>query len=326
MSSQSLLDQERFWEIVRYLVQLDRAKDFDDICKDLSLTKGQLNSFILFLKEVDCHLEYSAGANACKVIEPPRKQPKVTLEFNLLEWLQFQACFPKISENEGKPFYEDVRAKLVEAEKRHKNLDLFEPAAKLENLLDMSSPQVAGSDQALINDMVGFLEEVILEEKCLRLAFGEGKNMSVFPRKVVFLDGGLSLVAEGTRDKCLVNIGVSEIISATEEERPWSKLFSRLEINDFIASLRAVSENEVRLVLKVFSREKFNSDLKRHFFGNQFMFTNPQGEFIWAASIEPSEQIFSWLEDLGQDVEILDPLDFKKEFLKYCEARLKKLA
>ena len=56
------------------------------------------------------------------------------------------------------------------------------------------------------------------------------------------------------------------------------------------------------------------------------MVTNAEGEHIWAASVEPSDEIFQWVYELGADVEILDPSAFKKEFLNYCEAKLKKLA
>lgn len=325
MSSQSVLDKKRFWEVIRYLVQMDRSTNFDDICRDLSLTKSQLNSFIHFLKEVECHLDIHS-ANGNKKVELLENEPTITLEFNLLEWLQFQACFPKISENEGKPFYAEIKEKLCEAEKQFSSHDLFEPANKLEAVLDLGAPQVVGSDQALLNEMVAFLEESILDEKTIRVNFSDGNNMTVFPRKVVFLDGILSLVGESTGDKCLMNVGVSEIQSASEEDHNWEKMFSRIEIDDFISSIRAVNDNEIRLVLKIFSRENFTSNLKRHFFGNQCMVTNPQGEFIWAGSVEPNEQIFQWLEDLGSDIEILDPISFKKEFLKYCEAKLKKLA
>lgn len=332
MSSESVLDQDKFWNIIRYLVQLNQAKSFDDICSDLSISKRQLNSFTHFLREVDWDLECH-GSGELRLLAPPEKElPKINIEFDLFEWLQFQACFPKISENEGKAFYMGVKEKLLEAEKVHSQHDLFGPAEKLDRLLDAGPQHIVGDDQAmlsdraLINDMVSFLEEAILEESSLKLGLGDGRQLSLFPRKVVFLEGELSLVGEGMRDNCLVNVEVSDIVSATETEKAWKKHFSRIEIEDFICSLRSVAENEVRLVLKIYSREHFNSNLKRHFFGNQCMFTNPEGDFIWAASIEPNAQIFSWLEELGSDVEILDPTDFKKDFLKYCEAKLKKLA
>ena len=98
------------------------------------------------------------------------------------------------------------------------------------------------------------------------------------------------------------------------------------EIDDFISGLRAIGENEIRLVLKICSKARFDANVKRQHFANQCMVTNPMGDFIWAASIEPSDGIYEWVESLGSDVEILDPMSFKKGFLEYCEAKLKKLA
>ncbi|MEX1099763.1 MAG: hypothetical protein WEB87_05015, partial [Bacteriovoracaceae bacterium] len=292
MGSQSLLDQDRFWDIIQYLIQLDKEKEYDEICSDLSLSKSQLNSFILFLKEVDCDLACHSKEGHSKEghsekerrYAAPANPSKITLEFTLLEWLQFQACFPKISENEGKPFYEKLKSALLAAEHQYQNHDLFEPAKKLETVMSLQTPQVVGSDQAMQSELAAFIEEAILDKSALKISLKEGQKISVFPRKVVFLDGALSLVGEEVQDNCLINVGINEIQSATEEEKIWKKLFSQMEVEDFICSLRAVAEKEVRLVLKVYSRESFNSNLKHQHFANQCMFTNPQGDFIWAAS------------------------------------------
>ena len=196
----------------------------------------------------------------------------------------------------------------------------------LEAVLEERSSMSGASDQAMINDLVSFLEEAIDEESALTLTMSDGKQPCVFPRKVVFMEGGLCLIAEGVQDNCLLSIPVDEIKSAAEEDVEWKKIFSKFEIEDFISGLRLVTESEVRLVLKIYSQKNFNSNIKQHYFANQCMFTNPYGDFIWAASIEPSEEIYQWLAELGSDVEILDPTDFKKDFLKYCEGKLNKIA
>jgi hypothetical protein len=56
------------------------------------------------------------------------------------------------------------------------------------------------------------------------------------------------------------------------------------------------------------------------------MFANPEGENIWAATIEPSNAIFEWIMELGSDVEILSPNTFKEKYLKYCEEKIDKIA
>ena len=56
------------------------------------------------------------------------------------------------------------------------------------------------------------------------------------------------------------------------------------------------------------------------------MITIPNGDLIWAAYVEPCEDLFEWLLSLGSNVDILDPGRFKDEFLSYCEEKLRKIA
>lgn len=330
MSSHSLLSNEKFWSTVRYLVQLSSPVEDNDICDELGLSHGELHSYLSFLKEVDCELEVTKGPRG-KMISPGIKTSKVTIEFNLLEWLQFQACFPKISECDGEPYYKEVKELLCKAERAHSNMDIFGPAEKLESVLDAETSQTSVIEgvfeQATVaHGMPSFLEESIVDEAGLNLTFHDGQSLTVLPRKVVFLDGHLSLIGETSRDGCLTCLAIHEISGASESSEPLYKKFSRKEIEDFISSLRAVGENEIRLVLKVCSRARFDANVKRQHFANQCMVTNPMGDYIWAASIEPSDDVYAWVESLGSDVEILDPVSFKKGFLEYCEAKLKKLA
>src|SRR5690606_40880888 len=102
--------------------------------------------------------------------------------------------------------------------------------------------------------------------------------------------------------------------------------FSKFEIDEFVLGLRAIDENEIRLILKIYSIENFHLELKNQLISNPCMVTNPHGELIWAASVEPSEVIFEWILSLGESVEIIDPMSFKQSYLMYCESKLKKLA
>lgn len=324
MSSQSMLDQAKFWEVVKYLVELDHKKRVDDICHDLSLNSHQLNSFITFLKEVNYEFEHFLDGDD-RLLCPPVVKPKVVIELNLVEWLQFQAHFPSMDVCKDKPFHKDIVSKLGVVEQEYAQHDLFNPIETLERLMEVKNPSIVESGILPQSEVVSFIEEAIMDHDVLNLHWAN-KNLVVFPRKLVFLDGELSLVAEGLNDKCLLNMNIANISKVYIEDIEWQTQFSKLEVDDFVSSIRAISENEIRLVLKIYNREKFDNGLDHHHFGNPCIFTNPEGDFIWAASIEPTEQIYEWLSELGTDVEILDPLSFKKEFLNYCEVKLKKLA
>lgn len=175
------------------------------------------------------------------------------------------------------------------------------------------------------NDKLEFLEESIFDQRVVAIST-EDRDLKLYPRKVTFFDGSLHLVGESLSEGCLMNIPLPSVLSLFEEEDEWSELYSLFEVNDFISSLRDVNENSVRLVLKIYSRENFELNLKSVYYEKPCMITNPKGDYIWAATLEASDEVYNWLISLGPSVEILDPLNFKKEFLIHCESRLKKLA
>jgi len=325
MSSEQLLDEAKFWEIIKYLVELDYKKDFDQILDDLNITNRKLNSFISFLKEVNYHFDTENFDGEGKKLCPPDNKPLIKLEFNLLEWLQFQAHFPVLAQCNDRPYHSDIKSLLAKAENENGSHDLFTPALALGEILEANKPHIVGSNQLLQGEIISFIEESILEKNVLNLKY-DNKNIMIYPWKIVYLDGELSLIGEGLNDKCLINLSIESITNVFEEETPWKTVYSKIEVDDFIASIRAITDNEVRLVLKVYGRDNFDKSIPHHHLGKPCMFTNPNGDFIWAASIEPNEAIFEWLNELGGDIEILDPIDFKKEYLSYCEHKLKKLA
>ena len=62
MSSHSMLEQEKFWNIIKYLVQLDHKMNVTDVCNNLEFSTRQLNSIITFLKEVNFEFDlYEEG-------------------------------------------------------------------------------------------------------------------------------------------------------------------------------------------------------------------------------------------------------------------------
>ena len=306
-----LLDQQNFWHIVKYLVQMKGTNSFDKICQDLEITKNQLGSFINFLKEVDYHFDYSV-IDGKQSLTAPSELPVIKFDFNLIEWLQFQAHFPAFESMQDKPFHSDIRDKFTEVENKYSQHDLFEPLETLQQVLEVPKMNYQNGQE---NTIISFLEESILDKKHLRVQL-QDKSFLIYPHRIVYLEGKLSLVAEDVQDKCLLNISLDQIQNLNEESSHKKNIFSKYEVSEFILGLRDVTGHEVRLVLKVYSYDKFDPKLEHHFLGKPCMITNSNGDAIWAASIEPSEKIFEWLEFLGSDVEILDPIELKKEFLK----------
>jgi predicted DNA-binding transcriptional regulator YafY len=324
-SSSELLKSEKFWKILNYLNNLSEKTSLIKVQDDLEITQSELYLYISFLKDVGMPLDILQRGEE-KYLEVFNLKKEIEVKFSIVEWLSFQATFPKLSELENQEYFSAIKNKLLMLEDNNKSHDLYPALETLTSKMEEFKPHAVISDGAMKNEIITFIEEAIIDKELININLKNKKVMKLFPRKVVFLDNELTLVAEGVDDKCLFNISLNEIHSIYEDDQDWKPLFSAIEIDDFIASIRAITENEIRLVLKVYEREKFNTDLKHHHFGNQCMFTNPEGDYIWAATIEPNDEILNWLSELGQDVEVLDPISIKRDLLKYCEDKLKKIA
>lgn len=288
-----MLSNKRMCEILEYFTEFSVEKGLSEVCEEAGLSREELLNFIDYLHEANCELTITEDDQI--TLSNPNQRTKL-MEL-MKDYTQEQDEVLTLEDLESESF--DLESIVFEAPVKELNVR---------------------------GDIVEFIEEAIEEEVCLKINLTNVQSLVVFPHRVVFIDGSLSIVGESAIDNCLLNIEVERVQSASEIEVCRKRMFSSIEVEDFLSSIRAVDESEVRLVLKVYSQENFNSNLRNHHLGNQCMVTNAEGEHIWAASVEPSDEIFQWVYELGADVEILDPSAFKKEFLNYCEAKLKKLA
>jgi len=174
--------------------------------------------------------------------------------------------------------------------------------------------------------MVKEIEAIIQDKKLLILNTAEGKSLSLFPCRILHLEGQLSLVAEDTQDHCLSIITMKEITSFEGVTTSGYPKVMPFEIEEFITAIRAMNERETRLILKIHDPQSTNLFPDHHFLGKPCMVTNPNGDLIWAAYVEPCEALYEWLMTLGKKVEILDPVNFRQEYLDYCEEKLRKIA
>lgn len=169
--------------------------------------------------------------------------------------------------------------------------------------------------------MIKKVDEYIVKEKCIRLTFSNQKKCTVFPQRVVFLDGVLSFVGESTVDKSLVCFPFDQIIAVEFYAEVYEARFTPFEINDFIVNTRFINEKEERLVVKFLNGNQTNLLPAHHYLGNPFVTSNLNGDMIWAASIEMCQDVYEWLYELKDQIEVLDPGHIRKEFRLYCEQR-----
>ena len=177
-----------------------------------------------------------------------------------------------------------------------------------------------------LQSMVKMLDEAVEKKQIVSLSTVSEKSYQVFPCKIIHLEGKLSMIAEDAHDHCLVVLSINEITTASFVESTSLSKVSAFEVDEFIVAIRSMSEKETRLILKIHDPQSVNLFPDHHFLGKPCMITNPNGDLIWAAYVEPCDDLFEWLLALGGNVEVLDPGKFKDEFLSYCEEKLRKVA
>ncbi len=190
------------------------------------------------------------------------------------------------------------------------------------NQLESWDQELSASHQTMINQ----LDEVIGQQKMIQLLTSEDRAYSLFPYKVLHLEGTLSLIAEDSVDHCLFVVPLNEIGSFSILETLSQPRVTAYEIEEFITAIRAMNEKETRLILKIHEPHSTNLFPDHQFLGKPCMITNPTGDLIWAAYVEPCAALYDWLFNLGNRVEILDPVNFKEDYLIYCEEKLRKIA
>lgn len=193
---------------------------------------------------------------------------------------------------------------------------------ELLNQLEVWDQELSESQQVMIKSM----EEAIQDKKLLNLVTHDEKSYVLHPCKVLHLEGQLSLIAEDSQDHCLIIVPMKDVKEFEMVASSSQPKVTPFEIEEFIAAIRAMNEKETRLILKIHDPASTNLFPDHHFLGKPCMITNPNGDLIWAAYVEPCEALFEWLMTLGKNVEILDPVKFKDEYLMYCEEKLRKIA
>lgn len=317
MKSGQRLELEQFWNVVKTVFTEENPCKIKDLELKTGLKRHHLNSFMTYLRDVGLGIElYDKEGESW--ISIPHK-PKITLELDLMEWLEMQSILPWISS-------------LADDDKRLSMEKLFE---RLEG--DFESHDHFGAFQSLetkfyyLNGGHGIvlkiLEEQILKDKSVSIKLLEGEQVDIKPFKIIEISSELMVIAEDFTHKCLTCYGIADITSVEVIEKDHLSSYTNQEVEQFINQLSALDIESVRLILrfKDCSPEEFvHPPFETQ--GRPFVIANKEESFIWAATVEPSEEIYTWLSELGDKVSILGPDDFIKEYISFCETKFKKSA
>ncbi len=286
----------KLWEKLTFLSQSHGSIRLAEIAQDMEMGSEEMQIFFKQLFPVD------SGISVYKV----RAEHWIDVTREALHFMR-PLSHEHFSQSIHKKIMENVPIKVV--------MDLLR---ELENWDQGLSPYQ--------QQMIKTLDQNIAERQLIQVTVGDGQRYVVHPWKVLHLDGTMVLISEDVKDHCLMLTSVrdlQEILILPTTSSPQSSTY---EVEEFIRALRSMNERETRLILKIYDPQSNNLFPDHHFLGKPCMITNPYGDLIWAAYVEPGEDLYEWLLTLGSNVEILDPVSFKEDYHAYCEEMLKKVA
>ncbi len=314
------IDHPAFWNFMSLLEEAQGPLSLETVCGELEISDAELSVFLTFLAKLEYNVEIKLSDGE-RLLIPPASSARIAFDFSLKEWLAFQAHFPDMCSSEERPFHEIFVEKMAQVEGQNPEYDLFRALEE------------EGEEIALLKGEIGELGERKPEilpklyhaasaKQVIKTTLSDGRSFDFYPHKIVYLDGGLSIIGEDTKDRSLLTFYIESIETLEiDDETSYRANFTPHEVYDFIAAIRAVSGVEERLVLKVLGEG--NLDFKPPFIhlGNPYITENLEGERIWAANVECSPELFAWLYQMRASIQILDPIHLANEFEDYCHQR-----
>ncbi|MCK5073437.1 MAG: WYL domain-containing protein [Bacteriovoracaceae bacterium] len=170
---------------------------------------------------------------------------------------------------------------------------------------------------------INLIEECLKDRCVLKFMFNrdEGREQTVFPHFLLYLDGILTVLGEEVNGRSLVTISMDEIAGMEKLSCDYKSNFTRPQVEEYVKELRTMNERADRLILKIKSGHQVNVDPPHQLLINPCVVTNPTGDVIWAATVEIHEGLFEWFQTICDKVEIMAPESFKCGFMVYIHSR-----
>jgi hypothetical protein len=282
--------------------------------KDLSLDMGlSCEDTLVFLRQIfpgGTGAEVYTKNNEC-MVDIDANAIQYMLPLSPAEWMALHQLLTQ----QKNPSLNSLQKKITEN-------GPIKAVMELLNELDHWDLQLSDANQVLVSK----LDEAVSQRSLVSITTTANKTYQMYPCKIIHLEGQLSMIAEDAGDHCLVVMSITDLKEVSILEAMSAPKVASFEVDEFIFAIRAMNEKETRLVLKIHDPQSVNLFPDHHFLGKPCMITNPNGDLIWAAYVEPCDDLFEWLLALGSNVEVMDPGKFKDEFLMYCEEKLRKVA
>ncbi len=306
--SQNLLHLEDcFWKFLISLEELKEKKEKFLFCSSIGINEEKFEEYAEFVKKFNLTVEFND-----QYIFPLKQEKEIQVKFTLAEWLAAQATLGINQKREIATYSTQIIENKMKFEiGRKPEFELFQ------------KPKVTSIENKTFssNQLNRKIEYNIISRKVINLHLLNGNDCSIFPHRLVYLDGDLSVIGESLTDRTLLYFNLEDIKDVNSLDMIYEPNLSQIEINEFIVHLRLINGKEERLVLKIYSQDQSDLLPENHYLGNPFVTASPEGDMIWAATIEMCDDIFFWLYEMRDRVEVLDPGHIRKEFAHYCELK-----
>ncbi len=310
--------ENKYWKLITTIDSLNQDASFSELISHMGIqyTVKDIEEVVAFLKQFGHPLKIEYKAQDAWIVLTGKK-PKFNMNVSLSEWIAMQAHFPLLDENKGKAIYNTLANCLNRLEGKYPEADLYNYMSEEKDMIEAT--REIGHDK---EKLLKAINEAALKDEPVSVMTSDQKKIGVFIHKVVYIDGVLSLIGEETSDRCLTCIDIDQIKSyQVEHGSHYRANFAAAEVDDFISAVRAISGNEQRLVMKVSSPDKVNLKPDFHFLGNPFVTMNTEGEFIWAASVEVSNELYKWLASIYSDINVIDPKEVRDDLESFMEQK-----
>ncbi len=315
MSRVKQLEQNTFWKRLHALSKLSEPMTAQKLASDFGVGEDQIRNDVLKASDYGLHMKFEQINHDFWVIPSPEHSEQIGVQLSVIEWAHLNNFFEMAIQRSE---FSEFHPLLLQIKQQSEFLSEFDQLTSANNLpLELST---------LDNITLQRLEEGIVIKSLVQIEFEQTKKKIIYPIKIVHLEGELSLVGEDSHDHCLFVMNLSDMNKVKVLGQTYSPQVTPFELEEFISAIRNMNEKEARLILKIHDPESVNLFPNYHFLGKPCMITNPSGDLIWAAYVEPCADLYEWLIELGGKVEILDPVQFKSEYLSYCEEKLRKIA
>ena len=309
MSDKPLKIDASMWKKLGQLAQLDTSVPWEKLAQLLELPQDEARHLIVGLKDAQQELLAHTG-----------ESEEVFQVWDLAQWCQLTQLLEEMSSRpEVIP--------LLKQQRQHPAYPVYvQLRQRWQELARKRGPQLVTPLDDFSEHKVRLVEVALMEGNSLIVECSTGKLCSLIPCKLTFLEGALCLIAEETHDHGLVSLELAEIKNIKSGGKVKSPRATHHEIAEFITALRSMAETETRLVLKIKNPDQFELLPEYQFLGKPCLITNPEGDLIWAAWVEPCDELFEWLTTMDEHVEILEPSEFVLDYAVYCEEKLRKMA